>query len=292
MIQFLRRIRLPLLFAALLLTSLALMLRSRALAQEPGGTWADVLLLEVVAPLEKALHWPVTPIARLWERHIALVGVRDENEALQTRILELEDENLQIREALMTSGRLERIAAMRDEFEVDLLPTEVVGQDVSLWFRSLLLDRGQRDTVKSGMPVVAPSGLVGLITATSPLAARAMMLLDRRSAVNAIVQRSRARGIVRGDGRGDLEFVFMVRGDDVRAGDVVITSGFGGVYPKGLRIGAVRSVQADRNEILHSAKVEAAVDFGRLEQVFVLLQRSSTMDLLFGADGDHPDETP
>jgi len=129
-------------------------------------------------------------------------------------------------------------------------------------------------------------GLVGVVTATAPTAARAMLLLDRRSAVDAMVQRSRARGIVRGRGSGDLEFVFMVRGDDVRVGDEVITSGVGGVHPKGLRIGTVVSVRADRDELLHAARVDPAVDFGRLEQVFVMLRRGPTMELLYAGEGD------
>ena len=99
-----------------------------------------------------------------------------------------------------------------------------------------------------------------------------------------MVQRSRARGIVRGTGDRRLEFEFVVRGDDVQAGDVVITSGVGGVYPKGLRIGVVVEVAADeRAAAAHARRVEPAVDFGRLEQVFVMLRRGPTMDLLYAA---------
>jgi rod shape-determining protein MreC len=171
------------------------------------------------------------------------------------------------------------------------MPAQVVGQDVSGWFQSALLDRGQASQVRSGMPVVNDSGLVGLVTATTPGAARTMMLVDRRSAADGIVQRSRARGMVQGTGSDHLQFVFMVRGDDVREGDLVITSGVGGVYPKGLRIGTVTSVQADRNQLLHTADVRPVVDFGRIEQVFVMLQRGPTMDLLYAGDGDEPEES-
>ncbi len=169
---------------------------------------------------------------------------------------------------------------MRDDFEAPLQPAEVVGQDVSPWFRSVLIDRGRRHEVRSGMPLVTDRGVVGLVTATSPRASRAMLVLDRQSAVDAIVQRSRARGIVRGTGAEQLEFVFVVRGDDVRVGDVVITSGVGGVYPKGLRIGEVTALEVDEDRLLHTAAVEPAVDFGRLEQVFVMLRRGPTMELL------------
>jgi rod shape-determining protein MreC len=82
----------------------------------------------------------------------------------------------------------------------------------------------------------------------------------------------------------------MFRGDDVEEGDEVISSGVGGVYPKGVRIGHVTSVSADRDELLRTARVKPTVDFGRLEQVFVVMHRGPTMDLLFGGgDGDLPE---
>ena len=286
--DFLRRISLPLLFGALLLTTVVFMLGDRPAERAEDRPWPLNLLLELVAPVQAVLVGPIDWVSGTWSDYVDLVDLHQENLRLDGRLAELEEQNLQLREALVASGHLERIVAMRQNFEVPLLPTEVVGQDLSPWFRSVLLDRGRRDQVHSGMPVVAAQGLAGLITASSPHAARAMVLLDRRSAVDAIVERSRARGIVRGRGSGELEFVFMVRGDDVNVGDALITSGVGGVYPKGLRIGRVDSVNTDRSELLHTAGIEPAVDFGRLEQVFVVLQRGPTMDLLYEGEGDVP----
>ena len=135
------------------------------------------------------------------------------------------------------------------------------------------------------MPVIVEQGLVGLVTASTPNASRTMLLLDAQSAVDAIIQRSRARGIVRGS-RDGLSFEFYVRGDDVAVGDAVMTSGFGGVYPKALRIGEVSAVYTDKELLVHRAKVTPAVDFGRLEQVFVLLWRGPSIELLYRGDGD------
>jgi rod shape-determining protein MreC len=285
---FLRRILLPLLFVALLLVTTTLMVIDRRTVSEGGSdhSWLSGLLFEIAAPIQKAIKAPVDFLGETWADYIALVDLRRDNEALQVRVAALEEENLQFREALVASGHLERIVQMRENFEVPLLPSEVVGQDVFPWFRSILLDRGRSHEVLSGMPVVSDHGVVGLVTATSPHASRAMMLLDRQSAVDAIVQRSRARGIVRGRGTGELEFVFMVRGDDVQPDDVVITSGVGGVYPKGLRIGSITVVQTDEARLLHTGSVKPSVDFGRLEQVFIMLQRGPTMDLLYAGEGD------
>jgi len=292
MSEFLRRIRLPLLFAALLFGTLVLMLGDRRPAPDDRH-WAVHALLEIAAPVQKAITRPVVFVRDTWQRYIALVDVEAENRELHAEIARLQQESLQYREALVVSGQLRRIAQMRREFEVPLLPSQVVGQDASAWSNALLLDRGRTADVRSGMPVLVDEGLVGLVSATTPHAARAMLILDRRSAVDTMIERSRARGLVRGLGGGELEFVFMVRGDDVQEGDDVITSGVGGVYPKGIRVGTITSVNADREELLHTARVKPAVDFGRLEQVFVVLHRGPTMDLLFGGgDGDLPEPTP
>jgi rod shape-determining protein MreC len=134
------------------------------------------------------------------------------------------------------------------------------------------------------MPLVSDLGLVGLVTATSRNAAKGMLLLDRQSAVSAVVQRSRDRGVVRGTGDG-LVFEFIGRDADVAPGDVLITSGLGGAFPKGLRIGVVASVEEPSAQLQREASVDPVVDFNRLEEVFVMLRRSATMDLLYATEG-------
>ncbi len=284
---FLKRLAAPLAFVALVLLSTVTMVRDRGSeAGAPGrdlGGWQSVLL-EVAVPLQRLLGAPVDAVRAGWESYADLLGVREDNELLRARIAALEEENLQYREALVTSEQLTRIAAMRDGFEIPMLPSEVVGLDVSPWFRSVLVDRGSSHGVLSGQPVITEQGVVGLVTRTSPGAAKTMLLLDRQSAIDAVVQRSRARGIVRGLGTDELEFEFVVRGSDVAVGDAVITSGLGGVYPKGLRVGRVVSLEDPGGSLVQTASVQPAVDFGRLEQVFVMLRRGPTLDLLYGSN--------
>ena len=284
---FLKRLGAPLAFAGLLLLATITMVRDRGEAGRTAdrdlGFWQG-LLLEVAMPLQRVVSVPYDGVRSAWARYLDLVGVRDENERLRERIALLEDENLQYREALVASRHLEQIAAMREDFETPLLPSAVVGLDVSPWFRSLLVDRGSNHGVLAGQPVVTEQGVVGLITRTSPHAAKTMLLLDRQSQIDAVVQRSRARGILRGLGTDTLEFEFVVRDSDVVIGDTVITSGLGGVYPKGLRLGEIVSLEDPGGRLLQLAAVRPAVDFGRLEQVFVMLRRGPTLELLYGSN--------
>lgn len=135
--------------------------------------------------------------------------------------------------------------------------------------------------MRSGMPVISENGLAGLVVSTSNHASKVMLLLDRQTAIDGTVQRSRARGIVRGGGDDGLFFEFVARGADVLPGDLVISSGLDGVHPKGLLVGSVKSVAESGSDLMRTAVLEPAVDFGRLEQVFVMLRRGPTLELLY-----------
>ena len=284
--DFLKRIGAPVLFGLLALVAVITMVSDRRSLAEGGRDlpWWQAVMLEIAVPVQDAVAAPVDGLRRMWGDFVALGEVRDENVRLRSRLAELEEANLQYREALVASGHLQQIASMRDDFEIPMLPSEVVGLDVMPWFRSVLVDRGRAHGVRAGNPVITAEGVVGLVTATSRHAAKTMLLLDRQSAIDSIVQRSRARGIVRGRGTDQLAFEFVVRGGDVMVGDIVITSGLGGVYPKGLRIGEVEELLDPGGGLLQTATLRPAVDFGRLEQVFVMMRRGPTMDLLYESE--------
>jgi len=290
--DFWRRFRAPFVFGVLIVAATAMMLQDRRSLRDGGSDlpWWQSWVLEVAVPVQKLVTAPIEATTELWSGYVALIDVHEENDKLRGRIAELEEENLQFREALVASGHLQHIAEMRDDFEVKLLPSEVVGLDVSPAFRAVLVDRGVEHGVHAGNPVVTDDGIVGLVTATSAHAARTMLLLDRQSAIDGTVQRSRVRGMVRGRGTRELEFEFVAREADLEPGDVVITSGMGGVYPKGIRVGRVSRVEDSGGRLLGTAILEPAVDFSRLEQVFVMLRRGPTLELLY--DDDPPRRAP
>lgn len=283
MLDLLRRLAGPLIVALLLLLTIVSMVVDRRSLSEGGRElpWWQAVVLEVTAPVGRIVSAPIDGVRGFFEEYVDLLGVRAENRRLSRRIAEIESENLQFREALVSSGHLGRVASMRDEIEIPMLPAEVVGLDVAPWFRSVLVDRGEDHGVQPGHPVITHDGVVGVVTATSSHAAKTMLLLDRQSAVDALVQRSRARGVVRGIGRDRLEFEFVVRDADVVEGDEVVTSGLGGIYPKGLQLGRVTELRDAGGRLTRIAVIEPAVDLGQLEQVFVMMRRGPTMDLLY-----------
>lgn len=274
----------PLVLAGLVLLALATMTSDRRTVREGGRelSWWEGIAMDATTLGRKLVSVPADSMSEVWKEYVDLRAVREENQRLLARQVEVEEEVLQLREALVTSGHLQRIAEMREDYEIPMLPSEVVGFDVGPAFRSVLVDRGRRNGVKPGQPVITFDGVVGLVTATSESSARIMLALDAQSSVDAIVQRSRVRGIARGQGTGDLKFEFAARAEDVQEGDVVITSGLGGVYPKGLRLGVVDEVFDPRGQLQSRASLRPAVDLSRLEQVFVMLWRAPSMALLYG----------
>ena len=296
MIDFLKRFSAPIGFVFLLLiAAIAMVGDLRDLeARRHTIPWWQALVIEVVAPVQRVVSVPAVAARDVIDNYVDLVFVADENEKLKARIAELEEINLQYREALVASGHLGRIAAMRDDFEVPMLPARVVGLDISLWFRSVVVDRGEEHGIAAGNPIVTNGGVAGLVTAASGHAARAMLLLDRLSAVDGVVQRSRTRGVVRGTGSDSLEFEFVARNGDVRDGDEIITSGLDAIYPQGLRVGTVREIRERGGDLIQTAVLTPAVDFERLEQVFVMFHQGPTMELLYGIQKplDAEDEPP
>ncbi len=285
--ELLARFRGPLLFFTLALFSLMTMLADyRALrGREHALPWWSARVIELAIPVQKVIAAPFEAARTFWQNYISLIGVAAENQELRRRIAALEEERLQYQEALVASGHLAQIAALRDTFTMPMLPAEVVGQDASTWLRAILIDRGRHHGVYSGMPVVTEQGLAGLVTATSERAAKVMLLTDRQLAADGIVQRTRTRGIVRGVGNDQLEFEFVPGESSLQAGDVVMTSGLGGVYPKGLRIGEVMNVdEAPANRFLQRVRVRPSVEFNRMEQIFVLIWRGPTMELLYAEE--------
>jgi rod shape-determining protein MreC len=291
MAEFHRRLPISLLAAGLIALALVSMVVDRRAVMGNGRdlpAWMGVVM-DVAAPVQKGVAMPFEAMRTAWNRYVAVLDAERENEALHAEITRLGEENLQLREALVASGRLQRIAEMRERYEIPMLPAELVGVDASPWFRSALVDRGREGGIRSGMPVISEQGLVGLVTATSRHSAKAMLVLDRQTAIDGVIQRSRSRGIVRGRGSEELTFEFVERGSDVQVNDLVITSGLGGVYPKGLHIGMITEISDPDVRLLRTAAIRPAVDFGRLEQVFVMLRRGPAMELLYSTSvGDEP----
>ena len=231
------------------------------------------LLVELTLPLQQMVTLPVRELRALWGDYISLVHVREQNEQLRSELARVKEENLQYREAIVASERFQRLSGFRAQHEVPMVPANVVAQDLSAWFQSVVIDRGSTSGIRPGMPVITDSGVVGVVSGTTPRAAKVLLISDPQSRVDAYVQRTRARGTVRGAADHDCDFEHVLREEDVQPGDLLLTSGLGAVYPKGLVVGTVSSVKKRPWGLFQVVGIEPAVDFRQLEEVFVILEQ-------------------
>ena len=257
--------------------------------------FAPRLVLNLTLPLERMVTLPVQELRGVWGDYVALVGVREENEKLRGRLARLEDENHQYREAILSSERFQKLAGFRAQREIPMVPANVIHQDLSPWFQSLIIDQGAAAGIRPGMPVITDAGVVGLVSGTTPGASKVMLIIDPQSRLDAYVERTRARGTVRGAAGPDCDLDHVLRQESVEEGDLLLTSGMGGVYPKGLRVGRVAKVENKTSGLFLAAKVDPVVDFTRLDEVFVILeQRQIPEDDAFSAadEGLWPEPPP
>jgi rod shape-determining protein MreC len=204
-----------------------------------------------------------------WSGYIGLRGVRAENAQLRRELGELQVAFQQERAKAERTRQLERLLGFQHELGIETIPAGVIGAGASPDFRTLTIDRGSNAGVTRNMAVIAPTGVVGRVVTPTANAAKVQMLIDRNAAAGALVERSRAQGVVVGAGVELLRMDYVAVTADVKAGDTIVTSGIDGIYPKGFVIGKVEAVEAG-NGIYKAIRVRPAVDFNRLEEILVV----------------------
>ena len=210
----------------------------------------------------------------VWTNYAALRGARDENEVLKQQLGELEIRLQEQRALAARTVRLQELLELKQSSPLPTIAAEVIGGNPNAvaGIREVTIDRGTADGVQPGMAVIAPKGVVGRIIGTPAAhASRVQLLIDRSAAAGALTERTRAGGYVAGaDSEPPLSLELVSNLLDVKPGDLVVTSGLDGIFPKGLALGWVDAVERGRGLYL-DIKVRPAVDFGSVEEVLVVL---------------------
>lgn len=245
------------------------LLISSRLATGDGRSVLEVGLLTLFSPFQRAGAATIEGIRSVWNGYVDLRGVRAENQELREKVARLEQAKWMDRDRVASYDRMAQIVGLTNQFQVEPVVAEVIGLDATAWFQSLTVNRGEKDGVELNGPVIGPGGLVGRVIAVGEHVARVQLISDRASAVGVLLVRSRARGIVSGVGEGVLELKYVSNLEDVEAGDLIITSGVDGIYPKGLAVGRVESVR-DGPKLFKEIALVPAAGIERLEEVFIL----------------------
>jgi len=227
-------------------------------------------ILLVMTPFIKVTSVVVGSVTDVWRDYVDLRGMQRENKRLRQEVGTLSRRIEQLEEQALETQRLQRLLALREVPQAQALTARVAGKDATNWFKTILVDRGGLDGVRRNQPVVAPDGLVGRVVEVTPSSAKVQLLTDPVSAVGGLVQRTRVTGIVSGNLGAGTRVRYLPLMADVAVGDLVVTSGMGGVFPKGIPIGRLTAVERRSGALFQEASLQPTVDLSRLEEVLIL----------------------
>ena len=232
--------------------------------------WHDRAIVRLTSPIQSEISWSLDFTVSVFQNYIFLFHTRKENLTLVEENRRLLNTIVNLQETLLENERLRKLLSFKEEFQVNSVVGRVIARDVSTEFRMIRINRGEDAGIRPNMAVVNSEGIVGRIYRTTKHSAEAVTILDLLSAVDAIVERSRARGIVEGMTDEVCQLRFALRTDDIQPGDRLISSGLGGIFPKGVPVGTVSRVFKKPFGITQTVEVVPSVDFSRLEEVMVI----------------------
>ncbi len=230
----------------------------------------ETVTFGVFAEVQRATSAVLDGVSGAWSGYFALRGVRAENETLRRQLAEAQVQLQQERALAERSRSLEALLGLRQSAALATTGARIIGTAANPEFRTVTIDKGRADGLEPDMAVVAPAGVVGRVVVAGMRASRVQLLVDRNAAAGAVVERSRAQGVLAGAGDGRLRLDYVSEVSDVVEGDTVVTSGIDGIYPMGFVAGRVERVEK-AGGAYRSIIVRPAVDFSSLEDVLVVL---------------------
>jgi rod shape-determining protein MreC len=228
------------------------------------------LLFEGVGPLQKSVAGITDSLHSVKKKYIDLLTVREEKERLWQELQECRATAYANRGAVALNARLRKLLDFKQSSGQPTITARIIGKDPSLWFRSVIIDRGLSDGVDKGMPVVTGEGIVGQVYASSTDYSKVLLAIAPSSAIDVLLQGSRVRGILKGTGKNVYNLEYILKKIEVSEGDRVVTAGYGGMFPTGLPVGMVSKVTRKRRGMFLKIEVVPAVDFKTLENLLVI----------------------
>jgi rod shape-determining protein MreC len=262
------RYRTPLLLVLILLLVFSVL--SLSLKRSPALKKVQEMVVTMTAPGLEGLEYVGHSAKQLWQGYFYLVGVRQENAVLQRQLEEYKQREVRFQEAQQALTRLEVLLDLKRQVALPVIGARVIAYDPTLWSRSAIINQGKAQGVKEGLPVLAPQGIVGRIVAVYPEYSKVMLIVDRKSGADAMVQRTRIRGMLKGKGGNRCSLEFVPKSADVQVGDLVLSSGLVGLYPKGLVFGKVTAANKKNPGVFQEIEVTPNVDLSTLEEVLVV----------------------
>jgi rod shape-determining protein MreC len=233
----------------------------------------DRVILTLTSPIQTAISWTLEQGVDFYQGYLYLWNVKQQNTRLFEENRKLLGQIANLKEAQNENARLRELLDFREKMKLETVVARVIAKDVSTEFRAVRLNRGEDAGIRKGMAVITYEGVVGRVLRTTAGTADVVTILDLLSAVDSVIERSRARGVVEGLTDELCQMKFTLRTDDIQVGDLLLSSGLGGVYPRGVAVGTVSHVKKKQFGITQEVEVKPTVDFTKLEEVMIVLNQ-------------------
>ena len=267
MFKFINKYRLQFFIIATFIALFMLIFQTHA---NEGTSRFQSVIQTLTYPLQSSVNSVASTFKNLWNSYISLIDVNEENKLLRQQLLDIEEKMNQHIENSVQFLRLRDQLLFASKKITDKIFAEIIGESADNNHDISLINRGSNQLVQRNYIVLRKEGLVGRIQSVSPFQSSVQLITDHRSRVSALIQRNRIRGLTYGTHKG-LEMRQINQHANIKIGDRVISSGLGGLYPKGLLIGWVRKIRRQEHELFKTAILDSAVDFNQIEEVFVIV---------------------
>lgn len=232
------------------------------------------VLKDTLAPFQKGVMKVSQSSKNFIDSLLSFRVLKARNDDLETQVADLKTQVTRLREYQMENMRLRELLEFKDNTkgQYKMLPAAVIGRDISNWLNTVSINKGLRDGIQKDMAVVNQKGLVGRVMSVTSFTSEILLIIDARSAVGGLVQLTRTSGVIEGlaDETGLVKMIHLPRDAAIKKNQEVLTSGLGGIFPKGLSIGRVYSVEFEPNGLLKYALIRPEVDFNQLEELYVI----------------------
>lgn len=242
------------------------------LAAGMAGAKYRMALIGFLSPLQKAFQSTSNNISGFFQSIRELRSLQIQNDRLAEENIHLKNAIIELEEHKIANERLRKLLEFKQQSVLKLLPAEIIGQDVHLARFTIIINKGRNHGIEKRMTVVAAEGLVGSVIEAGTRTSQVMLISDYDSRTSAMIQETREQGIVSGNPFGELIMKYLGRDAKVSINDLVISSGMGGVFMKGLVIGRIQDVSLDAQGLQKEARILSVVNFAKLEEVFVILE--------------------
>ena len=232
--------------------------------------WVESIGLKLFSPINRGISLVADNTKNYLKAMAEFKDVKEENKELKEKIEIAYRENAILKEKLITYDRLTKLLELKESFSYEMISSLVIGREPGNWFNSIIIDKGTVDGVKKNMAVATYRGLVGKVVSVDSNTAKVLLILDQRSAVGGMIQRSRDIGVVKGSESNYCYMEYLSHDADIKINDIVITSGLGSVFPKGIVIGKIAGIKKESHDLFQIVIIRPEVDFTKLEEVFVV----------------------